>query len=84
MKMFLDKKMRYKIKYKIKQDHDALQIPPPVALSRRCPLSCRTVRYNQYDVSYIGFLFCKSFPLHPFLFFFRTGYMISQTVYCYY
>ena len=25
------------------------------------------------------FLFCKSFPLQPFLFFFRTDYMIPQT-----
>ena len=25
------------------------------------------------------FLFCKSFPLQPFLFFFRTDHMIPQT-----
>ena len=25
------------------------------------------------------FLFCKSFPLQPFFFFFRTDYMIPQT-----
>ena len=30
------------------------------------------------------FLFCKSFPLQPFLFFFRTDYMDSQTVDCYF
>ena len=30
------------------------------------------------------FLFCKSFPLQPFLFFFGTDCMIPQTVYCYF
>ena len=32
-------------------------------------------------VRYIGLtsLFCKSFPLQPFFFFFRTDYMIPQT-----
>ena len=27
----------------------------------------------------LDFLFCKSFPLQPFFFFFRTDYMIPQT-----
>ena len=31
-----------------------------------------------------SFLFCKSFPLQPFLFFFRTDYMDSPDFYCYF
>ena len=30
------------------------------------------------------FLFCKSFPLQPFLFFFMTDYMDSSGFYCYF
>jgi len=30
------------------------------------------------------FLFCESFPLQPFFFFFRTDYMIPQTFYGYF
>ena len=30
------------------------------------------------------FLFCKSFPLQPFFFFFRTDYMDSSDFYCYF
>ena len=30
------------------------------------------------------FLFCKSFPLQPFFFFFRTDYMDSPDFYCYF
>ena len=30
------------------------------------------------------FLFCKSFPLQPFLFFFSTDYMASPDFYCYF
>jgi len=54
--------------------HAAHAIPPTVILI----IISFAITHSLFHSRLKTFLFCKSFPLQPFLFFFRTDYMIPQ------
>jgi len=53
-----------------------------IAVDADIPHTCSaqfSITHSLFHSKRKTFLFCKSFPLQPFLFFFRTDYMIPQT-----